>query len=279
MKFYRIKKDEKEFIAVSKDGKKLMSVDYDNMIELVREIGTNNLPEFKQGMVFDISDVTVLSPVKKPIHDILCVGVNYRDHREESKSLNHVKESADTVYFSKRTVNILGDNEFLPDLSVYDNSFDYEVELAVIIGKDCKDVSEEDAENYIFGYSIFNDGSVRNVQTRHQQWYKGKSFDGGCVMGPCIVHKSEIAYPPCLDVQTKVNGEVRQNSNTSLFIHTISQIIAEFSRGTSLEAGDIIITGTPAGVGMGFKPPIFLKSGDKIEMTIENIGKLTNIVK
>ncbi|MFI3207296.1 MAG: fumarylacetoacetate hydrolase family protein [Clostridia bacterium] len=279
MKFLRFSVKEKEYIGYTQDEKTVTTIDCEDMISLIKKLGTDDLPEFSKGEDFNMSDITFMSPIVKPIHDVICVGVNYRDHREESKSQNHVKESVNTVYFSKRATKIYAHNEDLPDLSVYDNSFDYELELAVVIGKDCLNVKAEDAEKYIFGYSIFNDGSIRKIQTRHQQWFKGKGFDGASVMGPYIVHKSEIAYPPVLDVVSFVNGEQRQKSNTALFIKNISEIIEEFSAGTTLEAGDIIITGTPAGVGMGFDPPKYLKSGDELEFRIEKIGVLKNRIK
>ena len=159
------------------------------------------------------------------------------------------------------------------------DSLDYEAELGVVIGKDCKNVSENEAPNYIFGYTIINDVSARNLQTAHNQWYFGKSLDGFTPMGPCIVTADEIAYPPALAISSSVNGEARQKSNTSYMLHSISEIISELSRGITLRAGTIIATGTPAGVGMGFTPPKFLKKGDVVTCEIQGIGKLTNTVE
>ena len=158
-------------------------------------------------------------------------------------------------------------------------SLDYEAELAVIIGRDCKNVRERDAAACIFGYTVLNDVSARNLQTEHNQWYFGKSLDGFTPMGPCIVTEDEIPYPPALSISSTVNGELRQNSNTKYLLHSISEIIAELSQGMTLLAGTIIATGTPAGVGMGFDPPKFLKSGDVVTCEIEKIGRLTNMVK
>ena len=151
--------------------------------------------------------------------------------------------------------------------------------LAVIISKDAKKVAEGDVQDYIFGYTIVNDVSARNVQTAYKQWYFGKSMDDFTPMGPWIVTADEISFPPKLDISCKVNGEIRQNSNTKLLVHGIAHIISELSQAMTLKAGTIIITGTPGGVGMGMKPPCYLKSGDTVTCAIEKIGYLNNIVK
>ena len=156
---------------------------------------------------------------------------------------------------------------------------DYEAELAVIIGKDCRNIKGEEVKDYIFGYTILNDVSARDIQTRHKQWYFGKSLDESTPMGPCIVTADEIVWPPALKIQSFINGELRQNSNTSQFIFSIDYVVEELSKGMTLKAGTIISTGTPAGVGMGFTPPKFLKPGDIRECRIEKIGTLTNQVR
>lgn len=183
------------------------------------------------------------------------------------------------VYFSKRVNRATADGEFIPSYEGLVDSLDYECELAVILNKDAKNVSPEEAFDYVFGYTIINDISARNLQTRHKQWYLGKSLDGFTPMGPCIVTKNEFNNPPVLSLSSKVNGELRQNSNTSLMITGIADAISELSQGMTLEAGTIISMGTPSGVGMGFTPPKFLKSGDVIECEIEGIGCLKNIIK
>ena len=221
----------------------------------------------------------LLSPIEHTIHDILCVGVNYRDHLKETKE--HMAgavsdEVSQTVYFAKRAYRILGSEESVHGRDDLDEKIDYEVELAVIIGKEGKNISEEDAENYIFGYSVFNDLSSRTLQTSHGQWLIGKSLDEYTSMGPVIVDRQELPMPLELDVRSYVNGELRQNSNTRNLIKKVPSLIAELSQGITLEAGDIIATGTPSGVGMGFVPPRFLKKGDKVTCEIESIGRLTN---
>ena len=223
--------------------------------------------------------VTKCSPIPVPKQDVICLGINYMAHAEESA--RYKKEAFErnrdyAVYFSKRV------NEAVPDgapiLSHTDllERLDYEVELAVIIGKDAEKVSAENAFDYVFGYTILNDVSAREIQTRHKQWYFGKSMEGFCPMGPWIVTKDEFENPPVLDIKSYVNGELRQNSTTGLLIFSIAHVIEELSHGMKLKAGTIISMGTPAGVGMGFEPPKFLKPGDVVICEIEGIGTLTN---
>ena len=156
---------------------------------------------------------------------------------------------------------------------------DYEVELAVILGKTARNVKAAKAGEYIFGYTVVNDVSARDVQTGHKQWYFGKSLDGFTPMGPCIVTAEEIAFPPALDISSRVNGETRQAANTALLINSIAEVLEELTAGMTLLPGTIIATGTPAGVGMGFDPPKFLKPGDVVECEIAGIGVLRNTVE
>ena len=228
-----------------------------------------------------VKDIKICSPIKRPIHDIMCVGVNYKDHLEETQK-NFDKEfekPKKIVYFSKRAYDIIGPEDSVKSRMDLDKKLDYEVELAVIIGKKGKDILEEDVEEYIFGYSIFNDFSARELQQSHVQWYRGKSLDTYSAMGPVILHKSALPFPIEVDIKSFVNGELRQSSNTRLFLANIPKIISEISTGITLEAGDIIITGTPAGVGLGFNPPKFLKKGDQVICEIPEIGKLKNIIE
>ena len=186
--------------------------------------------------------------------------------------------SRQTIYFSKRVnraVDPFGGICAHEDMT---SQLDYEAELAVILKKDARDVSREAVEEYIFGYTVMNDVSARDVQTSHKQFYFGKSLDDFTPLGPCIVTADEISYPPQLRIQSFVNGEARQDSNTGLFLSSIEDIIVELSQGMTLQAGTIIATGTPAGVGMGFTPPKFLKIGDVVRCQIEGLGALENTV-
>lgn len=227
------------------------------------------------------SEARLLAPIPCPQQDVICLGINYMAHAEESaryKKEAFGGERPYAIYFSKRVNRAVADGEPILSHTNLVDSLDYESELAFIIGKDAKNVAEEDAADYLFGYTVLNDVSARNVQTRHKQWYFGKSLDGFTPMGPCILTADEVSFPPKLGIQSKVNGELRQNSNTELLIFGVAHIIHELSQGMTLKAGTIIATGTPSGVGMGFQPPVFLKPGDVVECSIEGIGSITNPV-
>ena len=212
---------------------------------------------------------------------MICLGINYMAHAEESaryKKEAFGGERPFAVYFSKRVSEATGTGAEIPSHKELVQDLDYEAELAVIIGKDAKNVPVSEVKNYIFGYTVINDVSARTLQTRHKQWYFGKSLDGFLPMGPCIVTAEEFPYPPRLSIQSRVNGELRQDSSTELMIFGIDHVVSELSAGMTLKAGTIIATGTPAGVGMGFDPPRFLKPGDVVECSIEGIGTLVNRV-
>lgn len=227
-------------------------------------------------------NVRLLAPIPRPAQDIICLGINYMAHAEEAaryRSDAFGGERSYPIYFSKRVNRAVADGE--PILSHQDlvDSLDYEAELAVIIGKDAYHVPEKDVASYIFGYTVINDVSARNVQTRHKQWYFGKSLDGFTPMGPCILSADSVPFPPVLKIQSRVNKELRQDSRTDLLIFDIAYVIHELSQGMTLRAGTIISMGTPAGVGMGFDPPRFLKPGDVVECWVEGIGSITNPVE
>ena len=228
-----------------------------------------------------LAAVTLLAPIPRPRQDIICLGMNYRDHLTEAANYDSAfaKERPVTVYFSKRVSQAVAPEGFIERHADLTNRLDYENELAVIIGKSAKNVKAADAADYIFGYTIVNDVSAREVQTSHKQFYFGKGLDGFTPMGPCITTADEIAFPPALTLTTRVNGELRQNSNTELLLNSIAEIIEELSSGMTLLPGTIIATGTPAGVGMGSDPPKFLKHGDVVECSIEGIGTLRNTVR
>lgn len=235
----------------------------------------NNLENYN---IFSIKNVNILSPFKQTKHDIICAGFNYMDHLKEiKKDISHNKKN--TIYFSKRATYILGPNDKIISHSDINDSLDYEVELAVIIGKKGYQIKENEVENYIFGYTILNDISSRNLQGKYRQWYLGKSLDSFTSLGPFIIHKSSLPLPFEINISSYLNGELRQKSNTKNMITPINKMIVELSQGITLEPGDIIATGTCSGVGVGFTPPKYMHSGDKIECIIEKIGNLTNFVK
>ena len=187
-------------------------------------------------------------------------------------------KKTDAVYFSKRVNRFNSPGGIIPDYEIVD-SLDYEVELGVILKKDSFNVSVDKASDYIIlGYTIINDVSARNLQFKHQQWYLGKSLDGYTPMGPCIVTADEIGDAHSLDIACYVNGEKRQESNTKYMITSVEEAISELSQAMTLKAGTVIATGTPGGVAMGMKPPVYLKKGDVIKCEIEGIGELTNTI-
>ena len=228
-----------------------------------------------------LSEVKVLSPIPYPKRNIICLGKNYLDHINEVKSLKNVNADIPQkpIYFSKIAFPCIGHEDFVDSHSHTVKQLDYEVELAVVIGKKCKNVSVEEADDYIFGYTIANDISARDIQTSHGQWHKGKSFDTFCPVGPYIAYKSNYTFPPKLKIQSFVNGELRQNGNTNDLIFDIATIISDLTSGITLYPGDIILTGTPAGVGAGFNPPKYLIAGDRVDCVIEGLGTLSNTIK
>ncbi|PAF47867.1 fumarylacetoacetase [Helicobacter sp. 12S02634-8] len=221
------------------------------------------------------------APIPHPFAEIICLGINYLDHAKESAKFK--KEAFDgtrqeAVYFGKRVSEALPDGGTIPAHAHLTQKLDYEVELGVIIGKDARNVARKDAFEYVFGYTIINDISARDIQLKHKQWYFGKSLEGSAPMGPWIVTKDAFAFPPKLEITSRVNGQLRQKSSTDLMIFDIAYVIEELSAGMLLKAGSIISMGTPSGVGMGFEPPKFLKKGDTIVCNIEGIGTLRNTI-
>jgi len=240
-----------------------------------------SLDKGKEGHLISLDAVQLLAPIPRPIRDVICLGLNYKDHVAESKSVtNQQKQTIENpIYFSKMASYIIGPDAAINSHSDITDELDYEVELAIIVGKEGTNIPREKAEEYIFGYSILNDLTARNLQRKHNQWLKGKSLDTLTAMGPYILHKSAIPFPVALNLSSSVNGEVRQNSNTDKLIFDIPYIISDLSQGLTLRKGDIIATGTPAGVGMGFNPPKYLKKGDTISCSIEGIGTIKNHVE
>lgn len=232
-----------------------------------------------KGAAVDLKKVKLLAPIVRPLQDVICLGINYDDHAKEADKFSKEAfggERPYTIYFSKRVSRATAPGEEVPSYKGLVDSLDYEAELGVVLGKEAKGVAPEKALEYVFGYTIVNDISARNIQTRHKQWYLGKSLDGFTPIGPCIVTADEIGDVQALDISCSVNGELRQSSNTRNMIQTVAGAIAELSQGMTLLPGSIIATGTPAGVGMGMTPPCFLKTGDVVACKIEKIGELVN---
>ncbi len=276
MKFINYLYNGKEEVGIYDETGIIRLEAFKNMVDCIKNIGEEDLESIKdRSNIIDISEIKILSPITKPIHDIICVGKNYYDHILELDSSTDM-ENFKLNYFGKRASYILGHNEEIKVKFDLDEKVDYESELAIIIGKKGASIKEEEVLDYIFGFSIFNDLSSRRVQMEHEQWFLGKSIDNYSIMGPWIITKDELQFPLELDIQSKVNGQIRQNSNTRYMIKDIYEIIVELSSHITLEPGDIISTGTPAGVGMGFNPPKYLKKDDIVECIIEGIGVLKN---
>lgn len=229
-----------------------------------------------------LSEIRLDAAIPEPKQDIICLGLNYRDHAEEATRADAVfdVQRGDAVYFAKRLQRAVAPGGTIDGHFDICDSLDYEVELGVVLGKDAKNVKAADAAEYIFGYTIINDVSARNLQTRHKQWYFGKSLDDFTPIGPCIVSAEKLGAMPELDIRCYVNGELRQNSNTRMMIFDIPYIIEELSTGMTLKAGTVIATGTPSGVALGMEPTVreYLKSGDVIRCEIEGIGVLENTI-
>ena len=296
MKFVTYEIEHKRRLGViNRDGTwiyplRSLDMDYKTMQELIEGISESEkqLLEYVSGQdpykikgAVPAEEAILLAPIPHPVQDVICLGINYMAQEEESpryKKEAFGGERPFAVYFSKRVSEATGTGAEIPSHKELVQDLDYEAELAVIIGKDAKNVPVSEVKNYIFGYTVINDVSARTLQTRHKQWYFGKSLDGFLPMGPCIVTAEEFPYPPRLSIQSRVNGELRQDSSTELMIFGIDHVVSELSAGMTLKAGTIIATGTPAGVGMGFDPPRFLKPGDVVECSIEGIGTLVNRV-
>jgi 2-keto-4-pentenoate hydratase/2-oxohepta-3-ene-1,7-dioic acid hydratase in catechol pathway len=229
---------------------------------------------------YPLTEVTLAAPIPRPRKNIMCLATNYTEHIQETAALREHggKAPIEPVIFTKAPTSINSPyGEFTIDPAV-STQIDWEVELGVIIGKTGKNIRQEDAMDYVFGYTVLNDITARDLQSRHKQFFKGKSLDGSCPIGPWIVTADEINDPHNLPLQLRVNGEIKQNGNTKQMIFSIRDMIAVLSLGMTLEAGDILATGTPGGVGFSRKPPEFLKPGDIMETEVTGIGTIRTTI-
>jgi 2-keto-4-pentenoate hydratase/2-oxohepta-3-ene-1,7-dioic acid hydratase in catechol pathway len=224
-----------------------------------------------------LAAVRLLAPVR-PHKNVFCVGRNYLGHAEEIAKARGIELKLPPVptFFTKAPTSIADPGQTLHLDGGLSSQYDWEAELAVVIGKRCKNVSAADALDVVFGYTCLNDVTARDLQALHQQWFKGKSLDEACPIGPWIVTADELPDPGALEVSLRLNGEVKQHAPTSQLIFNVPTIIASLSRGMTLEAGDVIATGTPDGVGFARTPPEFLRDGDTLEVEIRGIGVLRN---
>ena len=263
----RLPKDMTGFIALGKNGLKRARA-------AVRS-GAGRLP---------FASVRLHAPIPRPAKNILCVGKNYYDHAREFHN-SGVDASAGKdaipelpIMFTKWPNSVIASGEPIPSYLDYTNSTDYEGELTVVIGPGGRGIARQDAYDHVYGYTIINDATARTLQKEHRQWFLGKSLDGYCPMGPCIVTADEVPDVTKLHLITRVNGEVRQDALVSELIFDIPTLIETLSRVMTLDPGDLLATGTCLGVGIGFDPPKYLRKGDRVAITIEPIGTLENPV-
>jgi 2-keto-4-pentenoate hydratase/2-oxohepta-3-ene-1,7-dioic acid hydratase in catechol pathway len=261
---------------LSEDGCRVMALPVDTMLSL---IAAGTIPRPTGGGV-PLAAVRLLAPIPRPLKNVFCVGWNYLEHFEEGK---HARPTVEMprypTFFTKAPTTVTGPCDPIPYDAGVSTKLDWEVELGVIIGRGGKNITETDALDHVFGYTVINDLSWRDLQQRHgQQWFKGKSLDGTCPMGPWIVTADEIDASN-LHLELRVNGVVKQSATTAQMYFKLPRIIAELSLGLTLEPGDVIATGTPAGVGHRRQPPEFLKPGDVVEAECAGIGTLRNTVR
>ena len=250
------------------------------MGELGLERAAHAVAHADPSQVRPLDAVQLLAPLPRPRKNIVCLGMNYAEHALESLRAKGLPEKLPEhpVFFSKTVTTINHPEGDIPLNSGATQQLDWEVELAFIIGVGGKNIARQDALRHVWGYTIINDISARDLQNRHQQFFKGKSLDGSCPMGPWIVSADEIPDPTQLGLRLRVNGVTKQEGSVADLIFDIPTIIEVLSLGQTLEPGDIIATGTPSGVGMGRNPQEFLQSGDVVEAEIDRIGVLRNTV-
>lgn len=227
-----------------------------------------------------LTAVKLLAPIPTPRRNVMCLGLNYADHTAESAAAGGTQAELPDypIVFTKATTAANGPFDAIPyDASVSDR-LDWEVELGVVIGRMGVNIGLEQAMGHVFGYLVVNDLSARDLQWRHKQFFKGKSLDGACPMGPWIVTADEVGDPHSLAIRCRVNGIVKQESSTKYMIFDVPATIMHLSKGLTLLPGDIIATGTPSGVGFARNPPEFLKPGDVVECEVERIGAIKNTV-
>jgi 2-keto-4-pentenoate hydratase/2-oxohepta-3-ene-1,7-dioic acid hydratase in catechol pathway len=227
-----------------------------------------------------LAEVRLLAPIPRPRQNIICLGMNYVAHALESARARgrEGKLPEHPVFFTKAVTSVCGPEDEIPLDPQVTGELDYEVELAFVVGRAGKNIPAAEALGYVFGYTVLNDISARDLQSQHQQFFKGKSLDRSAPLGPWIVTADEIPDPKALGLRLRLNGETRQDSSVADLIFDIPTILATLSLGTTVEAGTVIATGTPSGVGMGRTPPEYLRPGDVMEAEIDRIGVLRNRV-
>jgi 2-keto-4-pentenoate hydratase/2-oxohepta-3-ene-1,7-dioic acid hydratase in catechol pathway len=263
-------------------GENVVPVPDLDMLTLI-EMGEAGLARARaaSGDPLPLASLTLLAPIPQPRRNVFCIGMNYAAHAAESLRAKNlpVKMPDVPVFFTKATTAVNGPFADIPFDAGVSTQIDWEVELAVVIGRAGRSLRRENALEHVFGYAVLNDVSARDVQNAHGgQWFKGKSLDGACPMGPWIVTRDEVPDPHNLPLRCRVNGVLKQESSTSDFIFDIPAMLDWLSRGMTLLPGDVLATGTPSGVGFARTPPEFLKPGDVVECEVEGVGVIRNRV-
>ena len=258
----------------------------DDMLSLIR-LGDDGIRALKRGPEAQpLADIRLAAPLPRPPRNIMCIGKNYFDHAHEFARSGFDSSTQDVardavpsapIVFTKMPETVIADEDIVPYPHGISDCLDYEAELAVIIGRGGRGITRQDALSHVWGYTIVNDITARDLQGRHKQWFLGKSQDGFCPMGPWIVTADEVD-PATLQVRCWVGDELRQDASTGSLIFDIPTLIETISAGITLMPGDVIATGTPAGVGIGFTPPRYLRSGDRVTIEISGIGRISNVV-
>jgi 2-keto-4-pentenoate hydratase/2-oxohepta-3-ene-1,7-dioic acid hydratase in catechol pathway len=263
--------------AIPVDVQGLIELDVAGLPWLDRLQGLSDAAKSKYAV--DLATVQWLAPIPNPRKNIFCVGRNYRAHIIEGnlargRAIDDFPKAVE--FFSKPPTSVVGHQAKVSSHAATTKMLDYEVELAIVMGKPGKDISADKAFDHIFGYTILNDVTARDLQARHGQWFKGKGLDTTCPIGPYVVPKQFVPNPDNLNLKMRINGELRQDASTSDLLFSIPEIIRQLADGMTLEAGDIIATGTPSGVGLGLTPQVFLKPGDVMAAEIDFLGELVN---
>lgn len=255
---------------------------YADMLEFLdnQEKALEEFTDLSALQKLDVTNVKFLAPIPRPRSNVMCLGLNYLEHVQENTKLmgREIQVPEFPIVFTKAPSAV---NSPFGDIELDNNiteKLDWEVELGLVIGKGGKGIKACDAMQHVFGYTVLNDVTARDLQRQHKQFFIGKSLDGACPMGPVIVTADELTKPHNLRITSRVNGETQQDSNTQHMMFKIPQIIEILSRSRTLEVGDVIATGTPSGVGVAQEPPRFLQVGDILESEIEQIGTLKNTI-
>ena len=291
MKLATLSHQNKTFVAIVDDDAAVcrpLSIDGKPVTDMLDFIDhtSASAPSWTEGAAIPLSEVVVQAPIPKPRRNIMCVGKNYYEHAQEfaksgyDSSATSAKDAVPSapIIFTKMPETVVGPGSTVGYPDEQCEQLDYEAELGVVIGKAGLGIKKTNAMDHVFGYVIINDLTARDLQAAHKQWFLGKSFESSCPMGPWIATADEVDGAD-LRVQCWVNGDLRQDANTRDLIFDIPTLIETLSKGTRLLPGDIIATGTPVGVGIGFTPPRFLQSGDNVEIQITGLGRISNTVR